>query len=225
MSIAYHDMINRLIQERRRLSLSQKEMGRFMRMSQSNYSKVELGKRRISYYELKYLSDSDVDLFYLFTGRRNGSDDREYLEGRSYSELLCIWNILASLSDLDRLRGGRDGGRNRLSWAATAWTADRSPKGNRNLFSHIRSRMGYSQKKTAELLGIDVKKLRDLEKGRNMPDSELLCRMQEIFGISPAVMIQDPKGLKGEICALLEDMEPDRSRMAIAALGMIPGDA
>lgn len=209
MSAAYDDMLKRLAKERYRLALSQREMGRYMRMSQSNYSKVELGKRRLSYYELKYLCDSDIDMYYVFTGKRCSGKYREYFLGCSYSELLCILNIITSVADLRSIRDHADSGRFLSVWTELAWTTDRGQKLNRNLFHHIRKLLGHSQKEMAEMLGMDVKKLRELENGRSQPDSELLCRVYELFHVPPAIVLQDKGGLVSEICCQLEVFGPD----------------
>lgn len=64
--------------------------------------------------------------------------------------------------------------------------------------------MGYNQHSMAEKLGVDVKKLRDLENGRNLPDSELLSRLYTCFGICPSVVLKDKNCLASEIGCLLD---------------------
>lgn len=209
MSAAYDDLLIRLVNERRRLSLSQREMGRHMRMSQSNYSKVELGKRRLSYYELKYLCDSDIDLHYVFTGKRCSVKYQDYFETCSYSQLLCLLSIVTSLTELCCIFEQTDNDRLLSVWTELSRLADRGQKLNRNLFGQIRKLLGHSQKEMAEKLGMDVKKLRELENGRCQPDSELLCRLYELFGVLPAMVLQDRRGLISEICCLMESFGPD----------------
>ncbi len=60
MSATYNEVLIRLIEERKRLGLSQKEMARLVYITQSNYSKVEKGLHRLSYEEVKYLSKAKV---------------------------------------------------------------------------------------------------------------------------------------------------------------------
>lgn len=57
MSATYNEMLKRLIEERKRLGLSQQQMARLVHITQSNYSKVEKGLHRLSYEELKYLGE------------------------------------------------------------------------------------------------------------------------------------------------------------------------
>lgn len=49
MSATYNEVLKRLVEERKRLGLSQQEMARLIYITQSNYSKVEKGLHRLSY--------------------------------------------------------------------------------------------------------------------------------------------------------------------------------
>ena len=66
MSATYNELLKRLIEERKRLGLSQKEMAHNIYITQSNYSKVEKGLQRLSFEELKYLSKTNIDIVYIF---------------------------------------------------------------------------------------------------------------------------------------------------------------
>ena len=46
----YQDVLSRLKEERENRELSQEEISRYMKMSQSLYSKAELGNRRFTYH-------------------------------------------------------------------------------------------------------------------------------------------------------------------------------
>ena len=70
----------------------------------------------------------------------------------------------------------------------------------------------------AEKLGVDVKKLRDLENGRNLPDSELLSRLYTSFGICPAVVLKDRNCLASEIGCLLDGYNFDAADSVIQIL-------
>ena len=75
---------------------------------------------------------------------------------------------------------------------------------NDNIFFAIRQQLAYTQHKMAELLGVDIKKLRDLENGRVLPDSEMLWKIYDLFHVPPSVILRDEKGLAKELCLLLE---------------------
>lgn len=216
MSITYNEVVKRWKEERNRLSLSQEEMGRFVHITQTNYSKVEKALRRLSFYELKYMCATDIDVHYSFTAQRGNNHYNELLEGRSYLEVFCCLNIIYSLA---AWRGKQA---NSVPWKAVYEKVKYVPlleenQCSRNIWLILRHSMGWQQQKMAEVLGVDIKKLRDLENGRTLPDSELLCGLYEVFGIPPAVIIKDKKGILSEISILLEMLDED-SRMEVCEI-------
>ena len=209
MDMAYNDVLKRLKHERQRLSLTQREMSRLARMSQSNYSKIELGNRRLSYYELKYLCDSDIDLYYVFTGRRCSEKYNEVFFDHSYPELVCFLNIVSSVAELRFVNEEGNAQRAEPARPGSFRLPDREHRMDRNVFLDLRQTLDLSQSGMASRLGVDVKKLRALENGRRLPDSELLCKLYQLFCISPAVVLKDKKGLISEIGLLLESMDDE----------------
>ncbi len=208
MHIAYEDVLKRLKEERNRICWSQKEMSQCVRMSQSNYSKVELGLRRLNYYELKCLSESDVDLHYIYTGQKGSDRYKDFFCNCSYSELICFISVIYSIVVL---RCGKDSAgkwKSILEKIKYVPLIEDNQKPN-NIFLMLRRLNDYQQQKMAEIVGVDVKKLRDLEKGRSLPDSELLCRLYDFFGIPPAVILKDKRGLESEISIFLEMLNAD----------------
>lgn len=208
MSANYNDVIKRLIEERIRLSLSQNEMARIVHMTQSNYSKVELGFRRLSYNEVKGLGESGVDAYYIFTGYRNNFKYAEYLSKFSYYELISYLTIINSVLMLRKCEFSVEFWSDiikrtkYISLIATEQTTQ-------NIFYTIRYSMKCQQRKMAEELGVDIKKYRDLEKGRSLPDSELLWKVYDSFCVSPMVILKDKRGLINEISTVLEVVEKD----------------
>lgn len=59
----------------------------------------------------------------------------------------------------------------------------------------------------AEKLGVDIKKFRELEKDRCLPDSEIIWKLYNLFRISPAVVLKDKNTMLNEISSLLETTE------------------
>lgn len=206
MRIAYEDVLDRLKEERHRLLLSQKEMGRLVRMNQSNFSKVELGLRRLNYYELKYLCDSEVDVHYIYTGRRSSGQYADFFSQCSYVELICFLSIVYSVVLL-RYRDERaEKWKNILEKIKYVPLIEENPNAS-NIFLVIRRSANCQQLKMAEILGVDVKKLRDLENGRTLPDSELLCRLYELYRIPPAAILKDKRGMESEISIFLDMLD------------------
>ena len=90
--------------------------------------------------------------------------------------------------------------------AEVLWCKERKKTSEVNMFYMIRRIKNYSQKEMAAQLGVDVKKLRDLENNRSLPDSELVWRMHQLFGLSPAIMLKDKNCLIKDICFVLEGL-------------------
>lgn len=83
---------------------------------------------------------------------------------------------------------------------------------NQNILYRLRNHHGYTQRKMADLLGIDVKTLRSLEKGRRLPDSDFILKMLHLFHILPVLTLNDPMGLRNElnyVLGLLTDDDRD----------------
>lgn len=208
MSATYEDVLKRLIEERHRLSWTQKEMSKCVRMEQSNYSKVELGLRRLSYYDLRYLCETDVDVHYIYTGQKSSGQYASFFHECSYDELLCYLRVVYSVSELKYKEDVT--GKWKMIFEKIKYVPliEGNPK-HYNIFEEIRHALNYQQQKMAGLLGVDVKKLRDLENARRLPDSELLYRLYELFCVPPAAILKDRKGMASELGILLNMLVPE----------------
>lgn len=208
MSADYSDVVNRIKEERARLGLTQNEMARYVRINQSTFNKVEQGTRRFNYAELKYLCDSPVDVYYVITGKKCGEKYKEYFALYGYEQLVSIANIVFSVGT------GVYHGELIEYWktiyvnAEVLWCKE-NKKIEINLFFLIRRLRDYRQQQMASLLGVDPKKLRDLENNRNLPDSELIWRMYQVFGLSPAFLLKDKNCLVNELCFELELLDAE----------------
>lgn len=209
MGADYNDVIKRIKAERTSLGLSQKEMARFVRINQSNFNRIEQGTRRFNYSELKYLCDSPVDVQYVFTGNKCGETYKEYFAQYEYEQLVNIMNIISSVG-----MGAYDGAV-LACWkiiyvnAEVLWCKENKRKSDVNMFLLVRQLRDYRQQQMAKLLGVDVKKLRDLENNRSLPDSELVWKMYRLFQLSPAILLKDKNCLINEICFVLEGMDAE----------------
>ena len=217
MCTAYYNVLERLKEERCRLHLSQSEMGQLVPMSQSNYSKIELGQRRLSYYEMQYLCRTDVDIHYIFTGQRYNGKQEELLENSTYAELISYLRILYSLAVPRKQQQPK------AQWDVVFDKVQYVPLivenySSGSLFSLLRRSMNYQQQKMAKTMGIDVKKLRDLENGRSLPDSELLYRMYDLFHVSPSIVLKDRDSLICEISILLDTINTESRKEIIKFL-------
>ena len=61
----------------------------------------------------------------------------------------------------------------------------------------------------ADKIGVDVKKIKGVEKDRCLPDSEILWKTYHEFGISPMYILKDKEGIIHEVDALLEISEKE----------------
>ena len=68
-------------------------------------------------------------------------------------------------------------------------------KKSSNIFLVIRHTTCSRQKSMAEKLGVDIKKFRELEKDRCLPDSEIIWKLYNLFHISPAVVLKDKNSM------------------------------
>ena len=61
----------------------------------------------------------------------------------------------------------------------------------------------------SQMINVDIKKLRDLENGRVLPDSEIIWSMYCIYNIPPALLVKSKIDLASMIDNLLSSVEPE----------------
>ena len=216
----YADVLERLKEERNQKNWSQNDMSRHIHMSQGNYSKIEIGKRRLSYEELKYLCGSGVDVHYVFTGQKGDLQIDEFLKQYSYSELVCLLDVISSVIAYYYTR-------EKIQWEEIypnikyIQMITVKEKNDNNLFFLLRRVLNYQQWKMAELLGVDIKKLRDLENERCLPDSELVWRLYNYFNIPPALVLNDYACLICQISCLLKQLDINGRNQVIEIVKML----
>lgn len=224
----YREFSLRLKEERTRCGLTQQQLCGCTEMQQSAFSRVETGLLRLTYPKLKKICSSGVDIFYVFTGYKP-ADRLDFLEPSAASpetllHLLGIVYIHAcavqtrcrtfpGVSSHTCLEGPREAsfGQVQKQLAHLQYLSG-DARTNRNILYRLRNHHGYTQRKMADLLGMDIKTLRSLEKGRRLPDSELIWEMYHLFHVSPALILNDPRGLRSElnyVLGLLTDNDRD----------------
>lgn len=199
MNESYQNVLQRLKEERIRKKWSQEQISRQLRMSQSHYSKVELGKRRFTYYEVQYLYGLEVDAHYIFTGQKSGTEQEVFFSNCDYRELNFYMHILAYVAEylyVVRRLGNWETVYKELKYIGYITAPDRI---NDNSLFALRRAVECSQQKMAEKLGVDIKKIRSMENGESLPDSEILWNLYQFFRIPPAVFIKSERGM---VCAI-----------------------
>ena len=214
MSLNYEGVLQRLKEERVRNNLSQRQLSYQMRMMQSHYSKAELGKKRFTYYEMQCLGSTDIDIQYVYTGVKSTEKYKSFFINCTFEEIICHVSILYSM--ITFFRQADSTGRweriyRRIEYMKYILVAG---KENDNILYSVRRLLGYTQQKMAGCLGVDVKKLRELENGRILSDSEMIWRIYDLFHIAPSIILKDKKGFVCELCSLLEFIGKDAGEAA-----------
>lgn len=218
MKESYQSVLERLKEERIRKKWSQEQICRQLRMSQSHYSKVELGKRRFTYYEVQYLYDLQLDAHYIFTGQKSGTEQEGFFSKCDYRELHFYMHILAYVAEYLYVVKRMD------NWEAVyketkyighITAPDRI---NDNLLFALRRTAECSQQKMAEMLGVDIKKIRSMENGDSLPDSEILWNLYQIFRIPPAIFIKNERGMAHAIGCILDMLGQENREHAMAVV-------
>lgn len=191
MHSSYEDFLQRLSQYRLYLNMTQEQTSKVLGITQSQFSKMELGKTIVPYKSLECLMKEGWDVDYLVTGKQSAQNVSELtnlmiqVEERDRQEFLCAvaWfleqGIAKSVSDisfetkceievLKRRANGRD---------------------TDSVLYEIRKISGISQIPMSEKLGVNIKKYRMLEKSKANPDAELLLRIYEETGCKPSLLI------------------------------------
>lgn len=220
MDSKYQNVLRRLKEEREKLNLTQRLLCYSMKMLQSHYSRAESGSKRFSYYEIKGLCTSDVDVLYVFTGKKSaGEEELSELQKCRPEELMCYLNTLYELAKtvktVDAEKTSFEKVRKQLEYIQCGGG---SSGARNNIFYNVRIQKDYTQQKMADMLGVDIKKLRELENGRILPDSEMIWKMYDLFQVSPAFILEDARGLWKELNCTLDLLEEEDREIVIQIL-------
>ena len=179
-------------------------------MTQGHYSKSEQGQKRFSYEQLRRMNETEVDVHYIFTGNRADVSLMEQygvLSELNQSECYYLGQLFYVI--LQRVcHHGEDTGCNEML-KRTAVLRCFLNLGEKNIWEVIRCYYGYTQAKVAAFLGMDLRKYVRLEKGEVNPDSEIIFRMYQQFGIPPQLMLGDKRGILNAMCDMLKQLEAE----------------
>lgn len=188
MDNSYDEFLRRMIAYREKMNLSQKEVGSLLGKTQSQQSKLELGKTVVSFEALEELVNAGWDIDFIITGKesiRIEENLTDYLygkAGKSWKELkeVLLWIIGRELK--------RDGsfGNSETGMEYKLLKAYLGQEQEASALYEIRNIMGISQIAMAEKLGVNIKKYRNLEKGGVHPDAELLILIYEMSCCRPS---------------------------------------
>lgn len=193
-NLVYENVLERLREERGRLSITKADMSRYLHMDQSNYRKAELGQyRRFSYFEVKSMSDLGINVNYIYTGKVKKVITLDFIEKLSVNRLKSILQIIYTIVELSYKEGFNQQYKALLEELKYIFFIKQNVNPS-DIFLTVRRLKGYTQIKMADMIGVDVKKLRDLENGKKLPDSEIISKMYEVFKILPVVILVQSYG-------------------------------
>lgn len=220
MDSKYQSVLRRLREERENLNLTQRLLCYRMKMLQSHYSRAETGSKRFSYYEIKGLCTSDVDVLYVFTGKKaSDGEDLSGLQDCGTEELMCYLKLLYVLARTAKTMDKKKTAFEAICEQLEYIQCEGGNSGAKsNVFYCVRIRKELTQQRMADLLEVDIKKLRELENGRILPDSEMIWKMYDLFKVSPAFILEDTKGLWRELNCALNLLEDDDRKTAVRIL-------
>lgn len=191
MSNHYGEFLNRLVQYRTQLCLTQEAVSRELGITQSQLSKQELGKTIMNYKSLVRLMEMGWDVDYLFTGKhseRKTSELTVLLEGteaehrKSMLEFIS-WALAKGIAQSVPEPGMEEKCEVKILEAKSGSREDSS------IMYEIRKLSGDAQLTMADKLGVNIKKYRALEKRTRNPDAELIMGIYETTGCRPALFL------------------------------------
>ncbi|MDE6185372.1 MAG: transcriptional regulator [Lachnospiraceae bacterium] len=191
MRSSYEDFLRRLNQYRQSLNMTQEETSHALGITQSQFSKMELGKTIMPYKSLKLLIGMGWDVDYLVTGKesaRNISGLRNVVMRVEEENRIKLLDTVVWL-----LKQGLDKSASDWDFETKCEIEILKMKANGgssdSVLYKIRKISGMAQIPMAEKLGVNIKKYRMLEKNEVNPDAELLFRIYEVTGCKPSLLI------------------------------------
>lgn len=192
MSNSYDDFLRRFILYRTGMNMSQEDMGKLLGKTQSQLSKIELRKTVVPFDMLESLQSIGWDVDDMIIGKEQiilESRLTDYLienAGKNWKALkeLVVWIIGLEFQKC----GGFPDADSECEYQllkTLLYSED-----SKTVMLAVRNVMGIRQDVMAERLGVDVKKCRDLERGRIYPDAELLILIYEMCSCRPTVFFQ-----------------------------------
>lgn len=178
-------------------------------MDQSNYRKAELGQyRRFSYFEVKSMSELGINVNYIYTGKVKKVITLDFIEKLSVNRLKSILQIIYTIVELSYKEDFNQQYKALLEELKYIFFIKQNVNPS-DIFLTVRRLKGYTQIKMADMIGVDVKKLRNLENGKKLPDSEIISKMYEVFKILPVVMIETKNCMLDTILYILDEIKKE----------------
>lgn len=185
----YENVLKRLVAYRQQIGATQEKMGRLIHVTQSQYSKIELGKIIISYNALSILKAHDWDIDYLITGRRypdKASGITKIYDGAATERKPQIIELFYWV--VNNTGGCEEDKTLNFEWKYLRHRV-RSVKKDEHPFEIVRQIYNVTQYDMTETLSVNIKKYRDLEKEMVYPDAQIMSALYENMYCRPAIVL------------------------------------
>ncbi len=186
----YGLIVQKLQEYRKKSNILQNEMAEYLDMTQSEYSKIELGKTKLSYDVLDKLHKKGCDIDMLVIGQEQNavlpSLSELYVE--SDAQKFISWLKLCE-------------------WAMERWVKEDNTEASigcklLKIYVNADSELtpleklrqacgGISQQEMADIIGVNIKKYRRLEKGLTRLDAELMSNIYEAMKCRPSFFLDE----------------------------------
>ncbi len=173
----YEYVLDRLIQFRKSMEMTQAQMAKKLNISQEQYSYLENGKVKITAELLKDFNKMGLDINFLITGRNNELTDgnrisivfEKYTNSEYKNRMIRLLVYLLGLVMVKDKTGNSEENKMQmlLEYLEKHWD-------DFSMISFVREQLSCSQITMADQLGLGIKKYRKLEKEIIYPDAELL---------------------------------------------------
>ena len=195
--VSYIDIVKRLVQYRQSRRITQIQLAEIFSVTQCEISKLESNEYRISYYDLLQLhTKTDLDIDFLITGKPITNTIFHTLEKElSPSSSSAKYNytdlILFSLNKIFGQTVINNSKINCLSYLQRllrySYLSGSSQKND--CWINIRNAFNLTQIKMAEIMDVDIKRYRNIEKGERTANAELLMNIYNTLEIYPSYFI------------------------------------
>ena len=206
----YSSISSRLAAYRELMNLNQTQMGEKLGVTQSQYSKQESGLKGVSFHNLKHFEENGGDAFFLITGEhRQEGKLEQYLERftsdyeKEWIFKILVWVAELGLECLEDRRVTLTECTEKCIRLMQVYSEDQT------IWRNIREAERSSQVKMAEIFDINVKRYRDIEKEKSMPDAEILQTLYEKLHYSPLLILNKKLCYLDELNRIWEAMPQD----------------
>lgn len=193
METGYSSVIDRLKWYRKKLNKTQSGMSEMFEVGQAHYSKLEDGKKIISYRSLEMFDKNGGDVQFLITGEcyRQGRIDRYLSQCKTENGRRELLKLLFWVSRQGEAICNSNYDKTKLTKKTSSSVAltDYMEK-DTSTWKNIRLLENLTQIQMAEILDINIKRYRRIEKMQSKPDAEILYTAYEKLGYSPLIIMK-----------------------------------